>query len=297
MAVHKRTYRTYAGALTPAWSRFLVITRFTFADLFQMRGFIAGLVVALVPVVGFGAYIYIMNSATARALLELPLDAGSELLNISNSFFLRLMMTQAWLSFMLTAWIAPALVTPDLTHNALPLYLSRPLSRAEYVLGKAGVLLALVTVLLLLPGLLLLGLQSQMAGWDFFRANYWMAGSMLAGSLLWMAVLALLALAVSATVKWRIAASAAMFALFFVPAGIGQAFNETLNTHWGYLLNFPLMINVVWHDLFSVPLTFRARGQSVDFPVAAAWAVLLAICGLSLALLQMRLKAREVVRS
>lgn len=297
MAVHKRTYRAYAGSLTPAWSRFLVITRFTFADLWQMRGFIAGLVACLAPVVGFAAYIYIMNSATARALLSIPVDAGSELLSIGNEFFLRLMMTQAWLAFMLTAWVGPSLVTPDLTHNALPLYLSRPLSRAEYVLGKAGVLVGLVTVLLLLPGLLLLALQSQMAGWDYFRANYWMAGSIIVGSVLWMAVLALLALAISATLKWRVAASGAMFILFFVPAGIGAAMTEVLQTKWGLLLNFPMMLDVVLSDLFRVPNTYRMWSEDVTFSPLLAWAVLLTICGLSLLLLQMRLKAKEVIRS
>jgi hypothetical protein len=34
MAVYKRRYNAYTGALTREWSRFFVLTRFAFADLF-----------------------------------------------------------------------------------------------------------------------------------------------------------------------------------------------------------------------------------------------------------------------
>ena len=41
------------------------------------------------------------------------------------------------------AFIGPGQVSPDLANNALPLYLARPFSRVEYVLGKMSVLLVL----------------------------------------------------------------------------------------------------------------------------------------------------------
>ena len=37
MAVYKKTYRPYDGALTPSWSRFLVMTRYAFEDLHRSR--------------------------------------------------------------------------------------------------------------------------------------------------------------------------------------------------------------------------------------------------------------------
>ena len=33
MAVYKRTYKTYDAALTPAWSRFLIVTRAAYGHL------------------------------------------------------------------------------------------------------------------------------------------------------------------------------------------------------------------------------------------------------------------------
>ena len=40
MAVYERTYRPYRGALTPEWSRFLVLPRYVYRDIFQKKLFV-----------------------------------------------------------------------------------------------------------------------------------------------------------------------------------------------------------------------------------------------------------------
>ena len=50
------------------------------------------------------------------------------------------------------------------------------------------------------------------------------------GSWVWMLVLALMALALSAWVKWKPAAGALMFGVFFVAAGFGVAINGVQRT-------------------------------------------------------------------
>ena len=37
MAVYKQTYRQYSGRLTMAWLRFTILSRFSYARLFQSR--------------------------------------------------------------------------------------------------------------------------------------------------------------------------------------------------------------------------------------------------------------------
>ena len=64
MAVYKRRYNPYAGSLTPEWSRFFVLTRYAFADLFKARFFIVLLVLSLVPILFFAGYIFIANNKT-----------------------------------------------------------------------------------------------------------------------------------------------------------------------------------------------------------------------------------------
>ena len=37
MAVYKRTYKGYEGGLTPAWSRFMILPRYSYSRLFQSK--------------------------------------------------------------------------------------------------------------------------------------------------------------------------------------------------------------------------------------------------------------------
>ena len=62
---------------------------------------------------------------------------GSELhLAINAGFFLKVLEVQSWLALVMTAWIAPRLITFDLADNALPILLSHPISRFGYVLRQ-----------------------------------------------------------------------------------------------------------------------------------------------------------------
>ena len=56
----------------------------------------------------------------------------------------------------------------DLDNNALPLYLVRPFSRVDYILGKFSVLAILLSGVTWVPALLLYGLQVYYApeGWN-----------------------------------------------------------------------------------------------------------------------------------
>src|SRR5205807_10578886 len=54
-------------------------------------------------------------------------------------------------------------------HDALPIFLSRPFSRPEYVLGKCAVIALLLSVVTWVPGLILFSLQAGLAegGWTW----------------------------------------------------------------------------------------------------------------------------------
>lgn len=57
MAVYKRSYRGYNGALTPAWSRFLIRPRYSFRRLFQSQFLTAFLVMYLFYQLGCAIFI------------------------------------------------------------------------------------------------------------------------------------------------------------------------------------------------------------------------------------------------
>jgi len=298
MAVYKRTYKPYSGELTANWTRFTILPRYSLAKIFDSKILIGLLLVSLLPFLVAATIIYFTNNPVARTLIGLR---GESILSIDNRFFFQLLKIQGSLAFLITAWIGPGLVSPDLTNNALPLYLCRPFSRVEYVLGKLSVLFFLLSLVTWVPDLLLYGLQAELTGSGWFTANLPIAGAIVLGSLLWITVQSLLALALSAWVKWRIAASGLMFAIFFVAAGFGEAFNQVLRTYWGHTINLVYLINEVWADLFGVPtgVSFGRRiadPRTLSVPVGVAWVILLGVCGCCLLLLKRRLTAREVVR-
>lgn len=300
MAVYRRAYKPWAGPHVPGWRRFLVLPRYASENLFRSRILTGYMVLCLVPAIVAAAIIYIYNSPAVQTMIGLT--PGRAPFSIDARFFYWLLRIQGAMAFLLTAWVGPTLVAPDLANGALPLYLSRPFSRAEYVLGKAATLVILLSAIMWVPDLFLYAFQAGLAGDGWFWSNWHIAWAIFASSAIWIAVLSLLALAMSAWVKWRIVASGLLVAIFFVAAGFGQVFNLVLRTYWGYLLNLSYLISIVWYDLFDVPtISYVGRrwvgtSRDQDIPAGIAWVALLAICGLCLMLLNKRLRAREVVK-
>jgi ABC-2 type transport system permease protein len=236
--------------------------------------------------------IYLAHNATIRAMLQLR-GAG---LDINNYFFLTFLAIESWVSFLLIAWQGPQLIAADLANNALPLILGRPISRTEYVIGKFLVIAALLSVVTWIPGLVLFSLQAGLEGHGWMWSHLWLVLAIIVASWMWIAIVALVTLSASAWLKWRVAATAAMLAFFFVGPAFGAAVNAILGTNWGHIFDVLYAVKLIWVSLFRVPLPDAMAMQMLGIPTWAAWASVLATCGISIVLLNRRLKAREVVR-
>jgi ABC-2 type transport system permease protein len=284
VAIYKRTYHVYEGVRSPFNRRFLVLARYAGDRLFASRLLTGLFIICFIYPLVAAIFIYLHHNAKALEILRVQMD---ELISIDAGFFLILLRVQAGLAFLLTALVGPGLLAPDLANNALPLYLSRPLTRTGYVLGKASVLFILLSLITWLPGLLLFAFQSGLAGLDWAAENMRVAVAMVIGSWLWIITLTMLAIALSAWVKWRTVAGALLFGIFFVGAGFGAAANQILYTQWGYLLNLSEMIVTVWRWLFL-------GEASHNIPAWSAMAGLMAIWGMSVLLLARKVRAYEV---
>jgi ABC-2 type transport system permease protein len=186
--------------------------------------------------------------------------------------------------------LGPGLVAPDLANNGLPLYLCRPFSRAEYVVGKMSVLMILISAITWVPGLVLWGFKAYLEGPAWALENWWIAAALFVGSWVWIVTLCFLALAMSAWVKWRIAAGALIFGIFFVAAGFGQALNQVLRTRAGHVVNIAAVIETVWRSLFRSTMPLK-------MPAEIAWAALAVFCGACYWLLAKKLRAYHVERA
>nr|MDQ3821539.1 hypothetical protein [Acidobacteriota bacterium] len=217
MAVYEHTYKQYAGELTPRWSRFLILPRHSYRSIFQSKFFIAYFVMCFIYPLVASILVYLRHNGEAMAIMVLSIR---KLVVIDANFFQFFMLYQGGAAFFLTLFIGSQLVSSDLTNNALPLYLCRPFSRAEYVIGKMSVLLILLSLITWIPILLVFFFQSYLEGWGWFVENIRLAVAVFVGSWILILLLALLSLAVSSWVKWRIAASAALIGIFFIPAAL-----------------------------------------------------------------------------
>jgi ABC-2 type transport system permease protein len=180
-------------------------------------------------------------------------------------------------------------VSPDLANGALPLYLSRPLTRTGYTLGKISVLAALISIITWVPGFLLFLLQSWLAGWEWFASHAWLGVAIVGGAIIWIVTISLLALATSALARRKVVAQTFLLGVIIFGAVAGQAVNVMFGTKIGFLFNLPVVMQSVWNSLYRLSMP-------TAFPAPVALVALLVICGISVAILAKKLKAFEVVK-
>jgi len=288
MAVYKQHYKRYDGPITDERWRFAVLPRFSFQTAFESKGFTAFFMLCFMPSIIALVVLYLRSNLDL--LQSVGMDLGSAF-PIDSRFFKTVFQIQSFLTFLLAMYVGPGLVSPDLTNNALPLYLSRPFSRQEYVLGKLMVIVTLGSLITWIPGLLLFLVQSNLEdGW--MGSHLRIAFAIVAGSLIWIFTVSLIALAVSAWVKWKPIAAGAMFGVFFVAAGFGEISNEILEleTKWGILMNITEVMNMIWEWLFDATTVYRT------LPVWSAFVSAIAFCSAALFMLWKKIRACEVVR-
>src|SRR5207237_4298983 len=186
-----------------------------YRDVFRLKLFTVFFVLSFVFPLLWAIFIYLHHNVNALAIMKINVR---ELLPIDAWFFEFYVAFQGMVGFFLAMLVGPQQVSLDLTNNGLPLYLCRPFSRSEYVLGKMSIVILLLSSITWVPGLILFVLQSYLEGWSWFSQNIPIASAIFLGSLVWIVLLALLTQTISAWVKWRLAASAGLIGMFFLPS-------------------------------------------------------------------------------
>ena len=309
MAVYEHLYGAYEGESHTAWSRFLVIPRYALGEVFKSKLLTTIFIFCFIYPLIAAILVYLHHNANALAMLQINVR---ELLPIDASFFRTFLEVQGAFAFILTVLVAPPLISRDLANNALPLYLCRPLSRTEYVLGKMAVVVFLLSMITWVPGLLIFFFQASLGGLAWLWANLWMIWAIFFGFMVWIVLLSLLALAISSIVKWRVVASGALLGLFFVPSAFGEIVNQLFLTRSGHLISLWATINSIWRGLFGLFVrqtgAVRGRvsnpiydGQLVDIallepPLWVSWTVIALVCAVCVWLLARKVRAYEVIK-
>ena len=287
MAVYKRSYRGYTGGLTPRWSRFLILTRYASRGVFRSRFVTALFVLCFFFPVVMIAGLYLNHNARVLSLLKMN---RTQLWEVNGAFFMMFMGIQSGMAFIMTAFIGPNMIAPDLANNGLPLYFCRPLSRTEYVLGRGCSIVSLLSWITWVPGLVLFFIECTLSGFSWAWEHWNYAAGIVVGSMLWIVVLTLMALALSAWVRWRIVAGGLLLGVMGFSSGLAAAVNAIVRTKAGFYFDPAALVTAVYSHFFDVD------AQMSDIPTGNAFVALAVICAFCIFLLSRKVRAFEVVR-
>ncbi|GJM12545.1 MAG: hypothetical protein DHS20C12_09480 [Pseudohongiella sp.] len=291
MAIFQQIYRGYNGPLTRPFDRTLVIFRYALADVFQLRLFTAFFVICLLLPVFLMCGIYLFHNIDLLVQMDVDLD---ELAAIDGNFFLLVMQyPQNFLLFLMIMAIGPTMISPDLSNNAMPLYLSRPINKASYILGKFLVLLFLGSLISWVPAIPLFAWQAYLEGGGWLFANLHLVFAAVVTSLLWITSLTLLSFAISAYVKWKAVARIAFFGVLFFGSILGEVVTEIFGGWGGYMINIYAGIEVIMRVLYQADSNLLDWLAAMEIEYAFLQLFLLSI--VSLFILTRRIRAFQVV--
>jgi len=191
MPIHDQGYRRYAGSRAAVGRSWQVITRAGIRNVLSKRSFIALMLMAWSPFVVRAVQIYIAANFSQASFLAPKAEMFREFLGQQGIFV-----------FFVTIYIGAGLIANDRRANALQVYLSKPLTRAEYVAGKLAILFLFLVTVTWLPAITLLIIQIMFAGsFTFFRENIFLLPAITLFSLLQVLVASCTMLALSSMSK------------------------------------------------------------------------------------------------
>ena len=249
--LHDRGYTRFSGARDHS-TRLPVIALHTFGRGLSQVWVKLSLILASFPPVVAGVMFYIQHALIRQVSAATPLEEGGRM--AGALFVLHLLVS--WYGALFAAFtIALATGSPaiadDLRSGALPFYLTRPLSRFEYLGGKW--LGALGTTLLCTLGAALFSIFHFSLALPEERFTALLLIGRTAGfCLLQAATLATVAVAISAVSTRRSFAQAGFAALFFLPWLCGAVVAHFSQSFWPSLLSLPALLESVGRPLLGL---------------------------------------------
>src|SRR5712691_10916880 len=164
MPIHDQGYRRYGGSKAPLGQGWTVIARAGIRSMFAKRAFLGLLLLAWFP--------FFVRAVQFYAAANLPQAA---MLAPSADTFRQFLDQQATFVFFVTVYVGAGLIANDRRANALQIYLSKPLTRVEYVFGKLAILMTWLLLVTWVPAIVLLIVQIAFSGnFDFFTSNIYL---------------------------------------------------------------------------------------------------------------------------
>ncbi len=279
MPIYDLGYRHWAGEWTSHPYRWWVITRQGISLLIRKKRFALLMLLSAIPFLVRSVMLY-LSSSIGRSI---------PILQVNARFFEDFLSFQGFFAFIIAIYAGAGLISNDLKANALQIYLSKPITRRDYLLGKLGVLVFFLALPTLVPAVLLYFLailfQANLA---FLSDNPWLLASICAYSLVIIFTHALIMLALSSLTRSSRFAGINFAAVYFfsqILYGILNAMLRTTSVAWVSLGN---NLTQVGDLLFANPAHYRS-------PVWLSALVLAALMAGGAWIVHTRVRAVEVV--
>jgi ABC-2 type transport system permease protein len=279
MPIHDQSYRRYGGSKVAPGYSWSVIAVAGIKTMIRKRMFLGLLLFAWIPFIVRAVQIYI----------EANFPQTQQMIGVTADTFREFIDQQGFFVFFVTIWVGAGLIANDRRANALQIYLSKPLTRAEYIAGKVAILVTFLLLVTWIPGMLLLLLKILFAGsLTFIRQNAFLFPAITVASFLQVIVASFAMLALSSLSKSSryvgILYAGAMFFSEAVFAALRLILGGTASSWISFPANLAQVIDVI----------FRLKPR-----YETPWIVsLLALAGLvvvSISVLERRVRGVEVV--
>lgn len=164
MPIHDQGYRRYGGTRAAIGKSWQVMTRAGVMSVITKRVFMGIMLMAWMPFVVRAVQIYVSATFTQASFLAPKGETFREFLDQQSPYV-----------FFVTIYIGAGLIANDRRANALQLYLSKPMTSAEYIAGKLAILFLFLVSVTFLPAMMLLLTQALFAGsLEFVRNNLYL---------------------------------------------------------------------------------------------------------------------------
>ena len=280
MPIYEQTYRRYEARAPLLTVRFWPITRESLRLVLMKRTFLGLLAVSFLPFLVRVIQVYIVT--------RFP-DAG-RVLPVDGRLFGDFLNQQIGFTILLTIFGGAGLVANDLRTGAIVMYLARPLTRRDYILGKLGVTFLLNLSVTLVPGLALYAVALALAPDQFAKWELaWIAPAIVLQSLAMSLTVSLLGLAISALTRSARVSGLALFVFILGLELVRQILDHGFGRPEAALLSVQDNLRNLARSLFGL----TDRTDVVPWAVSALALVLLAAgC---LVILRRRVRAVEIV--
>lgn len=278
MPIHDQGYRRYTGTRAPAGRAWSVIAKAGVRTLLARRAFIGLLLLAWIP--------FLVRAVQIYAAANLP---QAQFLAPDARMFRQFLDQQEVFLFFITVYAGSGLIANDRRANALQIYLSKPLTRLEYVFGKFAVLLTLLLLVTWVPAVMLLIIQVLFAGsFRFFVQNLFLLPAITIFSIIQVTTVGIAMLALSSLSKSsRYVGVLYAGLIFFSQAIYGIVRGITRDTTFAWL-SVPLDLQQIGDVIFRLPPRFA-------MPIWSAFVVILLLFAASAAILERRVRGVEVI--